>query len=193
MKKLIYFGLVFFILLFCVPLPNISPTYSKTIIDKEGNVISSNVSSEQQWHLPLDAKIPEQLKMAIILYEDEYFYWHLGINPLSVVKSLAVNVKSRKIKRGASTITMQVMRMRNRSKSRTLGTKLFESLAAVKYSFLRSKNRVLEEWCDIAPFGGNTIGVKTAAFRYFNRNLDQLSSAEIALLAVLPNTPSSVN
>ncbi len=193
MKKVIYFGLVFFILLFCIPLPNIKPTYSKTIIDKEGNVVSSNVSSEQQWHLPLDVKIPEQLKMAIILYEDEYFYWHLGINPMSVVKSLAVNVKSRKIKRGASTITMQVMRMRNRSKSRTLSTKLFESVAAVKYSFLRSKNRVLEEWCDIAPFGGNTIGVKTAAFRYFNRNLDQLSPAEIALLAVLPNTPSSVN
>ncbi|HMP28976.1 MAG TPA: penicillin-binding protein 1C [Saprospiraceae bacterium] len=193
MKKILYLALVLVIFLLLYPIPNNRPTYSKTLLDNAGNLLCANVSSEQQWHLPLDEDIPEILGKAIMLYEDEYFYYHAGINPISVIKSVLINSKAGKVKRGASTITMQVMRLRNRSANRSVKTKIFESIGAIKYSLIKRKSGVLREWCDIAPFGGNTIGIKTAAFRYFNRPLDQLSYGEMALLAVLPNTPTSVN
>jgi penicillin-binding protein 1C len=192
-KKILYFLIIAFIVLLCIPIPAFRPTYSKSLLDRNGELINANVSSEQQWHLPLDEAIPINLEKAILLYEDEYFYKHLGINPVSVIKSIILNTNEGQVVRGASTLTMQIMRMRNRSKSRSVKVKIYESLAAVKYSLYNRKSKVLKEWCEIAPFGGNTIGVKTAAFRYFKRSLNQMSNAEMALLAILPNTPTTVN
>ena len=182
-----------FILLMCIPVPKYLPDYSATLLDKNKELISAVVSRTEQWHLPLDEEIPEVLSEAIILYEDEYFYWHPGINPVSIIRSFYLNTKHKKIKRGGSTLTMQVMRMRNGRKSRNYRNKLYESIAAIKYSCFKSKKNILREWCEMAPFGGNTIGVKTAAFRYFRRSLSQLSNSEMALLAVMPNTPTSIN
>lgn len=181
------------LLVLLIPIPSYSPSYSKTLVDKNNELISAVVSNEGQWHLPLDQEVPELLQKAIMLYEDEYFYFHPGINPVSVIKSIYANIRSGKIKRGASTITMQVMRIRNKSSSRSILMKCYESMAALKYSLFNRKSRVLREWCEIAPFGGNTIGARTAAFRYFKRSLHQLSIAEMALLAVMPNTPTTIN
>lgn len=181
------------LLLFCIPLPSYTPAYSKALYSEEGRLLSASISSEQQWCFPMDTDVPDKLKHCITTYEDEYFYYHLGVNPMSIFKAIVTNQRAGKTVRGGSTITMQVMRMKNKHVRRNLVNKCIEILGAVKYSLLHSKSAVIREWAVIAPFGGNTIGVKAAALRYYGRSVDQLSWGEYALLAVMPNGPSSAN
>jgi len=189
------FGIATLILLLWVfvPLPNIKPSYSKVLYSKEGILLSATISDEQQWCFPMDEDIPEKLKVSIITYEDEYFAFHPGVNPVAILKALVVNVRSGKTKRGASTIPMQVMRMKNKHASRNWYNKIKETLGAIKYSLITRDKTILREWCEIAPFGGNTIGIKAASLRYFGRSVDKLSWSEYALLAVMPNGPSTAN
>ena len=187
--------LIILILLFIliIPIPNYTPSYSKSLYDDRGYLLSATVSDEGQWCFPLDSEIPDKLKKCIIIYEDEYFYFHPGFNPVSMVKAMYIDFKEKKIVRGASTITMQVMRMKNRNVKRSFFNKIWETLSAVKYTIFHSKNTVLKSWCEIAPFGSNVIGVKAASLKYFNRNIEDLSWSEYALLAVMPNGPGFVN
>jgi penicillin-binding protein 1C len=193
------FGVSFWSVLFllaivlCIPTPNFKPAYSNQLYSAENVLLAATVSKEQQWCFPMDEDIPEALKAAIVTYEDEYFAYHPGLNPVSILKAAYTNVKSGKVKRGASTIPMQVMRMKNKNASRNWFNKIREAIASIKYSLLHSDDTILKEWCEMAPFGGNTIGVKAAALRYFNRPLDKLSWAEYSLLAVMPNGPSTAN
>ncbi|MEZ4906852.1 MAG: transglycosylase domain-containing protein [Saprospiraceae bacterium] len=192
-KKLISIGIIFIIALLIIPIPRYSPHFSKSLYDIDGNLLSATVSDEGQWCFPLDSGIPEKLQKSIILYEDEYFYFHPGFNPVSIIKSIIIDIKNRRIVRGGSTITMQLMRMKNRNVSRNILNKFIETLSAVKYSLFHSKSSILKSWCEIAPFGSNVIGVKAASLKYFNRNIDQLSWSECALLAVMPNGPGYAN
>ena len=176
-----------------LPVPDGKPAYSKQLYSNDNRLISAIVSSDQQWCFPLDEALPEQLKASIVLYEDEYIAYHPGINPISVIKSLHTNRKAGKTVRGASTLAMQVMRMRNQNAVRSWSNKIWEALSALKYSLMHADDQILQDWCETAPFGGNTIGVKAAALRYFNRPLDKLSWAEYALLAVMPNGPATAN
>lgn len=180
-------------LLLLVPLPDYSPRFSKSLYSKEGHLLSAMVSAEQQWCLPLSGTVPEQFAVCVRLYEDEYFRWHPGFNPVSLLKALVSNVKSGQIKRGASTIPMQVMRMRNRHAKRNFINKSLEIVYALKYDMLHSGEDIIKDWAQIAPFGGNTIGLSAAALRYFGRTPEQLSWAECAMLAVMPNSPASTH
>lgn len=190
LKWLILFGLIGFL---AIPLPQYKPKYSKALYSKEGTLLSATVSANNQWCFPLDEKLPENFKHCVIIYEDEYFPYHFGCNPISILKALFINHKKAKIVRGASTIPMQVMRMKNQSRNRSWYNKLMETIQAIKYSFLHTDQTILREWAEMAPFGGNTIGAKAASLRYFGRTLDNLSWAEYALLAVMPNGPSSAS
>ncbi|MCZ2337991.1 MAG: penicillin-binding protein 1C [Chitinophagales bacterium] len=176
-----------------MPIPDYKPAFSKQLYARDNRVLSANVSSEQQWCFPLDEALPEALKASIILYEDEYFYWHPGVNPISAVKAAIQNYKAGRIVRGASTIPMQIMRIKNRHSQRTLLNKIWETISALKYRMFYNSSHILKEWCEIAPFGGNVIGVKAAALKYFHRPMDKLSWAEYALLAVMPNAPTFAN
>ena len=176
-----------------MPLPDKTPTYSKQLYSEDNELISAIVSSEQQWCFPLDEKIPNDLKTCIILYEDEYINFHPGVNPISIIKSLYTNIKAGRTVRGASTLAMQVMRMKNKNAVRSWPNKIWEAVSATKYSMFHSDEKILKDWCEIAPFGGNTVGVKAAALRYFERPLDKLSWSEYALLTVMPNGPSTAN
>jgi penicillin-binding protein 1C len=183
----------FLILLMIVPLPDYTPAFSKSVYSKEGHLLSATVSAEQQWCLPLNGPVPQAFADCVRLYEDEYFYFHPGINPVSMLKAMVVNFKSGKIKRGASTLPMQVMRMRNRHAKRNLTNKCLEIIFALKYDLLHSGKEIIRDWAQIAPFGGNTIGLSAASLRYFGRDAGQLSWAEYALLSVMPNSPSSAH
>ncbi len=185
--------LVMFVVFLLIPLPNIRPNYSKVLYSKEGILLSASISIDQQWCFPMDEEIPQKLIDCIITYEDEYFHYHPGINPVAITKALIENLKTGKTMRGASTIPMQVMRMKNKHAQRNWYNKIKETVAAIKYSLLHRDETILREWCEIAPFGGNTIGIKAAALRYFGRAVDKLSWSEYALLAVMPNGPSSAN
>lgn len=167
--------------------------YSKVLYDRNDRLLSATVTSDGQWRFPLTDDLPDHLKSCIILYEDEYFYHHPGINPISIYKAFIANVKAKKVVRGGSTITMQLMRMYRGNRSRTIPQKIIEMMGALKLELLYSKEHILKMWATIAPFGGNTVGARTAAERYYHRNLNDLSWAEYATLAVLPNSPSAIH
>jgi len=191
-----YFGfsiVVFGLIILVMPIPNYVPTYSKSLYSKDKHLLSASVSSEQQWCLPIAQELPEKFAESVLLFEDEYFYYHLGINPVSITKALITNIKEKRKKRGASTIPMQVMRMKNKNAKRNVWNKTTEALSAIKYSIFNKKSTILKEWAQIAPFGGNTIGAQSAAIRYFGRDLHELSWSEYALLAVMPNSPTTSN
>jgi penicillin-binding protein 1C len=175
------------------PLPTYKPAQSTALYSRQGNLMSAVTSAEQQWCLPLENGVPERFKTALLLYEDAYFYWHPGVNPVSVGKAVYANWKAGRIRRGASTLTMQLMRMKYRHADRNLASKLIEILGAVKYTAIKSKSKVLQEWAEIAPFGGNTIGLRSASLRYFGIEPGNLSWGQAALLAVIPNLPGMVN
>ncbi|HFC01184.1 MAG TPA: penicillin-binding protein 1C [Phaeodactylibacter sp.] len=192
-RILLSFFLITFLVIALTPIPNLDLAYSKVVYDKNGQLLSARIADDEQWRFPILDDLPVPLEKAIVYFEDEYFYRHPGVNPVSIIKAIYLNFKAKKIVRGGSTITMQVMRMYYGNRKRTFPQKIIEMLGALKLSILYSKKEVLKMWASVAPFGGNTVGAATASWRYFNRNLNQLSWAEYATLAVLPNTPSQVH
>ena len=187
LSALIIFGIIW------APVPHLELDYSKVVYDNSGQLLSAKIAKDEQWRLPLEEDLPKELETAILHFEDEYFYYHPGFNPISILKAFYTNLKAGKIKRGASTITMQVMRMYYAHKKRGYSQKVIELLGALKLELLYSKKEILTMWARVAPFGGNTVGASTASWRYFSRSLSHLSWAEYSTLAVLPNTPSKIH
>jgi len=173
------------------PVPEFTEKYSTAVFDRNGNLIGASISDDEQWKFePVDS-VPDNLKECILLFEDQYFYFHPGFNPASLIRAVYQNFAAGKIVSGASTLTMQVARIRY-NKSRSIFQKVIEMIASLKLELIHSKEDILNMYVSHAPYGGNTVGVQAAAWRYFNRPLSQLSWAENALLAVLPNDPSSI-
>ena len=106
---------------------------------------------------------------------------------------MSQNVRSRKVVSGASTITMQVIRLARQGKPRTIREKLIEMIMALRLELSLSKEETLALYVSHAPFGGNVVGLDAASWRYFGREPEQLSWAESAMLAVLPNSPALVH
>jgi len=175
------------------PLPQSSLKYSKALYDKNNQLLSAITSTDEQWCFPINESIPLPLEIAIKEYEDAYMDYHPGINPISLIKAIKLNTERKKIIRGASTLAMQVMRMRMKNSQRTLLNKSKEAISALKYSLITPDKKIIRDWAEMAPFGGNVVGVKAASLRYFGRELSELSWAEYALLAVLPNSPGTTN
>src|SRR5690606_23125985 len=109
------------------PVPADRLHYSRSLYSQNQTLLSAQVSKDGQWCLPLSDTLPEAFEKAIITYEDAYFYYHPGINPVSMVKAFYSYLRQRKIVRGASTLRMQVMRMRYKNANRSLMNKLVES------------------------------------------------------------------
>jgi penicillin-binding protein 1C len=168
--------------------------YSLIVKDEQGKIIRVFLNKDEQWCLPPEdtIKIPDKLKQAVICFEDNYFQWHPGVNPVSVVRAIYQNIAQKRIVSGASTITMQVARLEKRRK-RTLGNKIIEMFKAVKIDIYYSKNKILKLYLNHAPYGSNIIGYRAASWRYFEKLPQELSWAEAALLAVLPNAPGLVS
>jgi penicillin-binding protein 1C len=176
-----------------IPSPSFPPDYSTVILDADGGILHVSLNKNEQWCLPPDKgfMIPDKLKKAVLEYEDRWFFWHFGVNPVSVVRALVRNARAGDVKSGASTITMQAARI-SRPKSRTVPHKLLEILQALKLESLHSKKFIFRMYLDHAPYGRNVVGVRAASYRYFNKPPGRLSWAEAACLAVLPNNPGLI-
>ncbi|MFG6685160.1 penicillin-binding protein 1C [Mariniflexile sp. HNIBRBA6329] len=164
-----------------------------TVITSNNNeLLGAQIAKDGQWRFPQNDRVPEKFKTCIIQFEDEYFYKHPGFNPISIFKALRDNLKSNTIKRGGSTITQQVIRLSRKGQERTYFEKGIEIILATRLEFRASKNQILSYYSSNAPFGSNVVGLDAASWRYFNRNPSELSWAESATLAVLPNAPSLI-
>lgn len=126
---------------------------------------------------------------AMIAAEDRRFWTHAGVDPVALARAMGQNLLAGRRVSGASTISTQVIRMAE-PRRRTLRTKAIEAFRALQLEQRCSKREILAYYLDRAPFGGNIVGIEAAARRYFGKGAGQLSLAEAALLAGLPQSPS---
>jgi penicillin-binding protein 1C len=166
---------------------------STVIFDCKGELLGAKVSADGQWRFPGKAVVPEKIRKATIAFEDRYFYFHPGFNPVSLFRALVVNLKAGRIICGGSTISMQTIRLSRKGKPRTVIEKIVEVILATRLEMGRSKNEILSLYTENAPFGGNVIGIEAAAWRYYGTSCGNLSWAEAATLAVLPNSPALIH
>jgi len=183
-------GLVIFY--FLLPSPLFNDPYCMVLNDEKGQLLSASIADDGQWRFPGVDSIPDEMKECLLHFEDEYFYYHPGVNPVSILRALSQNITAGRVVSGGSTISMQVIRISQKNRERTYGRKLIEMIKAIRLELGHSKDEILEFYLTHAPYGGNVVGAETAAWRYFNRPLTELSWAEYATLAVLPNAPSLI-
>lgn len=167
--------------------------YSTVLLDKNGDLLGARIAEDGQWRFPPVDSLPDKYKKAAILFEDRFFYYHPGVNPLSLCRALLQNLKQGEIVSGGSTLTMQVIRLSRKGKSRTIHEKIIEIILASRLELTRSKEDILLLYASHAPFGGNVVGIDAASWRYYGRPPEQLSWAETTTLAVLPNAPSLIH
>ncbi len=178
--------------LFCLPDPLFNTGYSTVVLDKDGQLLSARIARDEQWRFPPRDTIPEKFKTCIVAFEDRRFYDHLGVSFAAVFRALRQNIKASDVVSGASTITMQLMRMSRKADNRSIYQKAIETAWATRAEWRYSKDEILSLYAAHAPFGGNVVGLEAASWRYFSRPPDQLTWAESATLAVLPNAPGLI-
>lgn len=154
--------------------------------------MGARISGDGQWRFPPSDSVPKRFEKAILLFEDERFYTHTGIDFRAIIRAIKQNIQERRVVSGASTITMQLMRMSRKNSSRSLWQKSIESLWALRAEFAYSKEEILNTYAANAPFGGNVVGLEAASWRYFSKPPHSLTWSEAAVLAVLPNAPGLI-
>jgi len=178
-----------------LPQPLFDRPYATLLLSAEGELLGARVAEDGQWRFPApaEAKLPERYRRALLSYEDKRFNQHLGVDPLALLRALWQNLSRGRVVSGASTLSMQVIRLALREPRRSLSTKLYESWLALGLERRFTKREILALYRAHAPFGGNVVGLDAAAWRYFGRPAEQLTWAEAATLAVLPNQPGLVH
>ena len=187
-------ALVVALLLFlALPVARFEVPYSDVVLARDGSVLSARVATDEQWRFPPVDQVPERYALALTAFEDKRFWAHPGVDPLAMSRALWDNLRHRRVVSGASTLTMQTIRLARGNPPRTVGEKLWEALLALRLERRFSKAEVLAMYASHAPFGGNTVGLEAASQRYFQRPAAELSWAEAATLAVLPHSPGLVH
>lgn len=172
-----------------LPVPLFRAPYSTVVLAQDGSLLGARIAADGQWRFPAGA-CPPRFAAAAIAFEDGRFRWHPGVDPLAVGRAVTKNLKAGKVVSGASTLTMQVVRLSRRDRPRTLVEKAVEAWLALRLELSADKEEILALYASHAPFGGNVVGLGAASWRYFGRGPESLSWAEAALLAVLPNSPA---
>lgn len=179
--------------LFCLPRNLFKGTEYSTVVESaEGELLGARIAADGQWRFPPCDTVPERFATALVQFEDRQFWWHPGVNPVAMGRALVQNARSGHVVSGGSTLTMQVIRL-SRQRERTVWQKIIESVLAARLELRCSKPQILALYASHAPFGGNVVGLEAAAWRYFGRPASELSWAEAATLAVLPNAPSTMH
>jgi len=177
---------------FSLPYPLFKTPTSTVIEDESGRLLGAKIAEDGQWRFPNTYNIPDKYAKSIILFEDKRFYYHAGFDPVAFGRAVFQNLRHKKVISGGSTISMQVIRLSRKNKKRNIFEKIIEIVLATRMELTYSKQEILSLYASNAPFGGNVVGIEAAAWRYFGRSAHQLSWAESATLAVLPNSPSLI-
>ncbi|HKP94210.1 MAG TPA: penicillin-binding protein 1C [Fibrobacteria bacterium] len=172
-----------------LPDPLFRSPYSTVVMARDGSLLGAKIAGDGQWRFPA-APCPERFALAAIAYEDRRFRFHPGVDPIAAARAAMANLRAGKVVGGASTLTMQVIRLSRRGKPRSFPEKIAEAFLAARLEMSADKDAILALYASHAPFGGNVIGVTAASWRYFGRGPENLSWGEAALLAVLPNSPA---
>lgn len=177
---------------FSLPQPLFQAPTSTILYSAHKRLIGARIAADEQWRFPARQQAPNKFKQALICFEDQHFYKHPGVNPLALLRALQQNWQAGKTVSGGSTLSMQLIRLSRPGKARSLYQKMIEMWLALRLECSYSKEAILALYASHAPFGGNVVGIDAAAWRYYGRSADELSWAEAATLAVLPNAPSLI-
>lgn len=176
----------------CLPKKLFNDPTSTVLTDKKGDILGARIAADGQWRFPPRKKVPEKFKKAIIQFEDRDFYDHMGFSFKAFGRAISQNIKEGRIVSGGSTISMQVIRLSRKGKSRSVFEKIMEVTMATRLETKCSKSEILAMYASNAPMGGNVVGIDAAAWRYFGTRSENLSWSEACVLAILPNAPSLI-
>ena len=166
---------------------------STTIVDRNGKLLRAYAMADGRWRLPVDARRdvdPTYLKL-LLAFEDKRFHSHAGVDPLALARAGLQLVASGRIVSGGSTITMQLARLMEPRRERSLYAKLRQMVRAVELERQLGKQEILDLYLALAPFGGNLEGIRAASIAYFGKEPKRLTLAEAALLVALPQSPET--
>ena len=166
---------------------------STTIVDRNGKLLRAYAMADGRWRLPVDAKTgvdPGYLKL-LLAYEDRRFRSHAGVDPLALARAAFQLVTRGHIVSGGSTITMQLARLIEPRRERSVYAKLRQMVRALEIERQMDKDQILNLYLAMAPYGGNLEGIRAASIAYFGKEPKRLSLAESALLVALPQSPET--
>lgn len=168
---------------------NMRPAVSSQVFDSHGRLITTLHSDQNR--LPIDInKVPQNLQNAFIAAEDNRFYEHIGIDPIGIFRAIFANLTNRGIAQGGSTITQQLAKNAFLSQEQTLKRKMQEAMLALEIEHKYSKKEILEMYMNQIYFGQGAYGIQTAAKTYFNKDVNELTLTQCAMLAGLPKSPN---
>lgn len=181
------------LILFLSPAPPLLSglSYSKAVFDQHHHLLRLTLSEDGKYRLltPLADTSP-LVSSATLLQEDQYFYWHTGLNPVSLLKATWQTYVSGKRRVGASTISMQVARMRYGIYSKNFAGKAKQIWMALRLEAHYNKTQLLEAYLNLAPYGNNVEGIGAASLIYFGKTANALNLPEALTLAVIPQNPT---
>ena len=203
-QSIIVTALIFFflflppVILRLTPFPELTDfcaqEYSCRVYDRHGLLIQvTPIKGGGRREFTPIKQIPKALQKSFIQEEDSRFYFHHGVDWLSIFRALIQNKKANKTVSGASTITMQLAKAVNKDKSHTIRRKLKDAFYAYRIEAKLPKKKILELYLNTIYFGKNSYGVTSAARSYFGCNLENLSSGQIKVLSVIPRNPAYYN
>ena len=143
-----------FIAFLCIPVPRFEKPYSTVLTAKNGELLGAKIADDGQWRFPASNNYSPKYIACLLEYEDRWFFFHPGFNPVSFVKSFIANMKAGEVVRGGSTLSMQVVRMSRDNPPRTYAEKLWEVILAMRLELRYSKRSILNMYAANAPFGG---------------------------------------
>ncbi|RKU37465.1 penicillin-binding protein 1C [Candidatus Poribacteria bacterium] len=196
---------LFVIANWCFPLPKaqLHRPASPIVLDRNGEWLRAFLAADGMWRFNRQSKMVNRepriangeptthnyfLHQAMLTSEDRWFYYHFGINPISIATAFYDNLTAGKVVRGGSTITMQLARLME-PKARNVPNKLWEMFRAIQLELAYSKSEILTYYFNMLPYGGNIVGTAAASRFYFNKPQHAMSLGEAALLAAIPNAP----
>jgi penicillin-binding protein 1C len=166
---------------------------STTVVDRNGKLLRAYAMADGRWRLPVDAKAnvdPGYINL-LLAYEDRRFRSHIGVDPLALGRAALQLITHGHIVSGGSTITMQLARLMEPRRERSLAAKLRQAVRALQIERQFSKDEILDLYLALAPYGGNLEGIRAASLGYFGKEPKRLSLAEAALLVALPQSPEN--
>ena len=174
-----------------ITLPQVQAQLPVRLLDHDGNTFSEEYV---EWREPKTFdEFPQIVKDIFIYSEDTAFFDHIGFDVSAIARAVMANSSEQSIQQGGSTITQQLVRMRYLTEEKTYERKLMELLYAYELEQMYSKEEILEMYLNEMYFGNQVYGIASAATYYFGRPLQELTIAEIAFIAAIPNNPSLYN
>lgn len=174
------------------PPPTTLPAPSTVVVDREGMLLRAFTDPHGRWRLPLTLEeVDPRFVEYLIAYEDKRFFAHAGVDPRAAIRAAFQAVHHGRIVSGASTLTMQTVRLLTERRERTAFRKLEEAVRAIQLERRLSKDEILQIYLNAAPYGGNVEGLRAASIAWFGREPQRLTLAQSALLIALPQSPET--